>query len=183
MDKRMLQTVKATALCGCVLLMFASCKPNDKQIAKSVTSAATAIAPNVAATVKDGIVTLSGMVPNNAAKSTLDSTVKKLNGVVSVVDSTSVEPASSAAASNSLNEPPPPPPPSATPLSESYTDSVMTKTINATFKSNHINGVKANVVNGVITLTGNADQKDLKKIMTIADGFPPEKVVNKLDVK
>lgn len=179
----MLQTVKAIVLCGCSLLMFASCKPGNKQIAKSVTSAATAIAPNVTATVKEGIVTLNGMVPDNTVKSTLDSMVKKLNGVVSVVDSTSIESPSPAATSNSLVAPPPPPPPSATPLSPSYTDSVMTKTINTTFKSNQISGVKANVVNSVITLTGNTDQKDLKKIMTIAHKFPPEKVVNKLTVK
>ncbi|TAM97676.1 MAG: hypothetical protein EPN39_10805 [Chitinophagaceae bacterium] len=111
MDKRMLQTVKAIVLCGCSLLMFASCKPDNKQIAKSVTSAATAIAPNVTATAKEGIVTLNGMVPDNTVKSTLDSMVKKLNGVVSVVDSTSIESPSPAAASNSLSEPPAPPAP------------------------------------------------------------------------
>lgn len=183
----MLQTVKAAALCGCVVLMITSCKPDDKQVAKAVTSAASAIAPNVTATVNDGIVTLSGVVPDNAAKSSLDSTVKKLNGVVSVVDSTSVESSLSAAASNGLSEPPPPPPPAparaGTPYTMSSSDILEEKELAMSYKSFHISGVKASVADDIVTLTGNASKKDLRLILEIAGQHRPKGVINKLTVK
>lgn len=153
--------------------MTVSCKPNDNQITKAVTEITTNMAPNVSVNVQNGLVILSGTVQNSAIKSTLDSTVKGLKGVDSVVDKTSLKAAAV----------PPPPPPSATPYSMDYPDSLVTRTLDTAFKYNHISGVKAKVVNGVITLTGNANKKDLKTILLIANESHPKKVINQLTIK
>lgn len=47
MDRRMLQTVKIAALSGCMMLMIASCRPDDKQITRAVTTTASAADPHV----------------------------------------------------------------------------------------------------------------------------------------
>lgn len=47
MDKRMLQTVKAIALCGCALLMFASCKQGKRGSTNQTPTAATNSASNI----------------------------------------------------------------------------------------------------------------------------------------
>lgn len=88
------------------------------------------------------------------------------------------------------NEPPPPPPPSpsgtpyaTTPYSRAYLDSVETKGMAIGLKSWHISGVKATVVNNIVTLTGNANKKDLRLILDIANQHRPKAVINKLTIK
>jgi hypothetical protein len=88
------------------------------------------------------------------------------------------------------NEPPPPPPPSrpstlypTTPYPGAYLDSIETKGMAMSMKGSHINGVKATVVNGIVTLTGNASKKDLRTILIIANQYSPKKVLNKMTVK
>lgn len=172
MNKRILHTVKATAFGGCIMFMVVSCKPNDSQIAKNASAAATAVNPNVKVKVQNGIVTLSGILSDTATKSTLDSTVKGLKGVVSVIDNTSFGPL-----------PPPPPPPSAAPYPMIYTDTLVARTIDTAFKVEHISGVNVKVLHGVITLTGNAPKKDMRTILLIANESNPKKVINKITVK
>lgn len=173
MGKRFFHLLKTVSFGGCLMFMAVSCKPGHNQVNKTVTAAIRGIAPDVSVKVQNGVVTLSGTVQNAVIKSTLDSTVKGLKGVVSVIDKTSLKAAAQS----------PPPPPSATPYSMDYPDSLVTRTLDTAFKYNHISGVKAKVDNGVITLTGNAYKKDLKTILLIANESHPKKVINKLTVK
>lgn len=173
MSKKVLRVAKAAVFGGFILFMAVSCKPSDNQIARTVTSVVTTVAPNVFVNVQNGVVTLRGTIPDPATKTTLDSTVKGFKGVVSVVDMTSLK----------AVEPPPPPPPSTTPYAMDYPDSLVERTLDTAFKYNHISGIKSKVVNGVITLTGNANKKDLKTIMLIANESNPKKVINKLTIK
>lgn len=81
----------------------------------------------------------------------------------------------------STSEPPPPPPPSATPFPMVISDTLAEKAIAMSLKSWHISGVKATVVNDVVTLTGNADKKDRRIIMDIANQHEPKKVIDKIN--
>ncbi|MGH2644732.1 MAG: hypothetical protein ACRDE2_12335 [Chitinophagaceae bacterium] len=80
-------------------------------------------------------------------------------------------------------EPPPPPPPSPTPYSRGSLDSIETKDMAMSMKAWHISGVKATVVNNIVTLTGNTSKKDLRTIMIVANQYKPAKVINKMIVK
>lgn len=92
MNKSIFRAVKITVIGGCMMLMVASCKPTDSQIAKATTTAVATLAPQITVNVHNGIVAISGSVPDSATRFALDSTVKKVNGVVSIVDSISVLP-------------------------------------------------------------------------------------------
>lgn len=80
-------------------------------------------------------------------------------------------------------EPPPPPPPSATPYPMVISDTLAAKSIAMSLKSWHIGGVKASVVNSVVTLTGNANKKDRRIILDIANQHQPKKVIDKITFK
>lgn len=172
MDKRISHSLTIILFVGgWIMFMAVSCRPSDSQLTKAVTTAASAVTPNVFVKVQNGRVTLSGIVSNEEVKHTLDSTVRELKGVVSVVDKTS------------FGEPPPPPPPSATPYPMNYPDTLAAKSIDTAFKYNHISGVNISVINGIITLTGNTTKKDLKTVLRIANESNPKKIINKLTVK
>jgi len=142
-----------------------ACKPNDSQIAKAATSAATSVAPDVTVSVQNGIVTLNGTVPDGATKEALDSAVKNVKGVKSVTDNTTLPAA------------PPPAPVAISP------DDSLKNVIDSSFQAKNISGVTVSVSNGEVTLTGSAARKDLKTIMQIANESHPKKVINQLTIK
>ncbi|WP_089834632.1 BON domain-containing protein [Chitinophaga filiformis] len=78
-----------------------SCQPSDSNVQQSVNEKLTAT-PGVSAEVKEGVVTLSGEVPDEAAKMAAEDAVKGVNGVKAVTNNIMVQAAV-----------PPPPPPAA----------------------------------------------------------------------
>jgi hyperosmotically inducible periplasmic protein len=144
-------------------LVFASCKPSDSEIAESVKAKVSAVAPSATLTVQDGVVTLSGEVPDEAVKAAAAAATDGIKGVKSVV--------------NNLTVPPPPPPPVVI-----NPDDVLRTSIDSAFKAKGITGITAAVSNGEVTLTGNVKKADLQKVMQAANEIKPKKVVNQMVV-
>lgn len=172
----MLPGAKAITLGSMILCLSVSCKSGDHVSQQAVTTAVKAVAPDVSASVKNGVVALSGTTPDQATKSSLDSNLKNMKGVRSVVDSTTEKIASSPL-------PPPPPPPSAVPYHMNCPDTVAERDIDTAFRVAHIQGVHAEVKNEVVILTGKAAKKDMQMILAIAGEPHPKKVINRIAVK
>lgn len=153
-------------LIGCSFLFLASCKPSDSQIAKQATATAAAVAPGVTISVDKGQVTLNGSVPDQATKQALDSAIRKVKGVMDVIDNTTA----------------PAPAPTPAPVTVNP-DDLVRNTIDSLLQTKHISGVTVSVQQGTVTLTGNASRKDLKTIMQIANESHPAKVVNQLTIR
>lgn len=144
-------------------MVFAACKPSDAKIEESVKAKVSAVAPTATATVKDGVVTLSGEVADEAIKSAAAAATEGIEGVKSVV--------------NNLTVPPPPPP-----VVVINPDDVLRNSIDSAFKAKGISGITSAVSNGEVTLTGNVKKADLQKVMQAANEIKPKKVVNKMVV-
>jgi hypothetical protein len=149
-------------------MLLSSCGPNDADIQKVVTEKinATPELSGVTATVKDGVVTLTGEVKDDSAKALAETTVKPVKGVKSVVNNASVAP--------------PPPAPVTAPV-EIAADDALTKAVADAIKDFH--GVTAAVKDGVVTLTGEIKKTDLPKLMQAVMASKPKKVDNKLVIK
>lgn len=107
----------------------------------------------LAAEVKDGVVTITGDVKDDATKAAVDAALTGLKGLKSVVNNTTV-----------------PPPPVITP------DDPLTTAINDAIKDNPT--VHAAVAEGVVTLTGEIKKADLPKLMQKIMATKPKKVVS-----
>ncbi|HEX7754833.1 MAG TPA: BON domain-containing protein [Niabella sp.] len=150
------------AMIAFVAFVFAlpACKgKSDADIKKDV-DAKLATNPdfsNLTSDVKDGAVTISGTVKDDATKTSVDPAVKEVKGVKTVVNDATV--------------PPPPPPPTIT-----AADSLTGK-VNDAIKDNPT--VKADVAaDGTVTLTGEIKKADLQKLMQKVQGTHPKKVVS-----
>ena len=153
-----------------VMLAFAmpSCKPTvkDVDLVNKIESAKAGMSnmSNVNATVSEGVVTLSGTVPDAQTKSAAENNVKAIEGVKSVVNNIEVV------------APPPPPAPV-----EINADDIITKGINDAVKN--FNKVKAEVKEGVITLSGEIKRDELPKLMQMMNELKPKNIVNNLTIK
>lgn len=153
------------------LLLFAatfmtSCGPNDSKIQAAVESAikSNPDMSGVGATVKDGVVTITGECKDEASKSAVESTVAQVKGVKQVVNNCTVTP--------------PPPPPAAVVISP---DETLTRNVSDALKD--YPGVTASVKDGVITLTGEIKRASLQKLMQTLNTLKPKKIENKLTIK
>ncbi|MEO5681474.1 MAG: BON domain-containing protein [Chitinophagaceae bacterium] len=134
---------------------------------KTVTEKITAISSDVSdasASVKDGVVTLNGMFKDDASKAQFEATVKAIPGVKSVVNNSTVAP--------------PPPAPAAV---EVTADDPLVKGVTDATKD--FPGVKADVKDGVITLTGDIKRSSLPMLMKSLNTLKPKKIENKLTIK
>lgn len=163
MKTKIFRSLAGLAVAGALLFMT-SCKPNDAQLTKSASDAATAIAPNVSVAVENGVATISGTVPDDATKASVENAVKGVKGVTSVTDNVTVPP-------------PPPPPPVVNP------DDIVKNTIDSTLQAKNISGITVSVSNGEVTLTGDVKKSNLKTVMQIAQESHPAKVNNKMTIK
>lgn len=145
-----------------VTVLFTACKPNDAAIAESVKAKVSAVAQGLGVDVKNGVVTLTGQVADDATKTAVESALKGLKGVKSVV--------------NSLTVPPPPPPVVINP------DDTLRSAIQAAFDGKGIKGITSAVSNGEVTLTGDVKKADLAKVMQAANEAKPKKVINNMKV-
>jgi hyperosmotically inducible periplasmic protein len=146
------------------LLMLQSCGPKDAEIATNAKAKIDAISQGLTVDVKDGVVTLSGEVMDDAAKTAVAAALTGMKGVKSVVNNTTVKP-------------PPPPPVVINP------DDVLKKSIDSIYAAKGIKGITVTAVNGEVTLTGDVKKADLMKVMQAANEAKPGKVVNKLNIQ
>jgi osmotically-inducible protein OsmY len=115
--------------------------------------------------VKDGVATLSGECKDETLKAKCEELVKGVKGVKNVINNCTVAP-----------PPPPPAPPvdiaAEDPLSKSVTDAIK-----------DFPAVKAEVKDGVITLTGEISKANLPRLMQTLNTLKPKKIDNKLTIK
>src|SRR4029079_4620552 len=79
-------------------ILVSSCKEKDSKIQAAVeTSLKNSGMPEISATVKDGVATLSGEWKGDAEKAAVESMIAKVKGVKQVVNNCSVAPPPSAA--------------------------------------------------------------------------------------
>lgn len=147
-------------------LMFAGCKPKDADIKASIEknlkeNPATA---GVMVMVSEGVATLSGEVTDEASKSSVETTVKGMNGVKSVQNNTTVAASAMPAA----------------PVEIAADDPLMSAVKDAT---KDYPGVNATVADGVITLTGEISKASVPKLMMALNSLKPKKIENKLTIK
>jgi len=145
-----------------VSLAACNSKTNDADVKTSVDNAIAANSnlSGAYADVKDGVVTLSGQVKDEAAKSSAETTAKGVKGVKSV--------------NNNLTVAPPPAP------VEITADDPLKASVDNTIKA--YPGVAATVNDGVITLTGQIKKADLQNLMKALNTLKPKKIENQLTI-
>ncbi len=145
-----------------VSLMACNSKTSDADVKTSVDNAIAANS-NLSGTyadVKDGVVTLSGEVKDEAAKASAETTAKGIKGVKSVT--------------NNITVAPPPAPVVIT------ADDPLKASVDNTIKA--YPGVTATVKDGVVTLTGQIKKADLQKLMMELNTLKPKKIENQLTI-
>ena len=158
---------------ACLLMMgitLYSCAPNDAKIKQQVADKLAATAPTATAEVNKGVVTLTGEVPDDAAKASAEEATKAVKGVKSITNNLTVTPPPVA--------PPPPPPVEISP------DERIRMSVDSAISAAGVMGVTSTIANGEVTLTGEvASKDDLKKAVEAAHQAKPKKVNNKITVK
>lgn len=168
MKRKILQFIMLLTVTAFMGIVMPSCKGSvkDSDIQAAITQKISTV-PEMAgltATVKDGVVTLDGMCKDDACKSFCETTVKAIAGVKSVVNNCTIAPA------------PAPPAPV-----EIAADDPITKGVADAIKD--YAGVKADVKDGVVTLTGEIKKAELPKLLQTINALKPKKVDNQLTVK
>jgi len=146
-----------------VTILFTACKPSDAAIAEAVKTKISSVSQGLVVDVKEGVVTLTGQVADDATKAAVESALQGVKGVKSVVNNTTV--------------PPPPPPPV-----QINPDDVLRSTIQSAFDAKGIKGITATVSNGEVTLTGDVKKADLANVMQVANESKPKKVNNQMKI-
>lgn len=158
----------AFLLSAVAIVTLSACKSNhDADIDKAVKEKIAAVSADVAdasATVKDGVVTINGQFKDQASKDAFEATVKAIPDVKSVVNNTTVAP----------------PPPAPAPVEIAADDPLVKGVTDAT---KDFPGVKAEVKDGVITLTGDIKRSSLPTLMKSLMTLKPKKIDNKLTIK
>ena len=154
------QTSIAVAMVGLLATGMTSCKSQEKKDAEAKAKIEAA-APGVMVEVKDGVATLNGQFADDASKMAAEEAAKKVDGVKSVVNNTTV----AAAPAPVIVNP----------------DEALTASVNAIVKG--FAGVTATVNQGVVTLNGELKRADLPALMKAVNAINPKKVENKLILK
>jgi osmotically-inducible protein OsmY len=139
-------------------LFLASCGPKDADIQKAVQAKE---ASGITVAVTKGAVTLTGEVPDDAAKATAEQVAKAEKGVKSVANDLTVKPAVAPVV-----------------IAE---DTVLQKNVADAVKD--FPTVKADVKDGVVTLTGELKKASLITLMQHLSALKPKKIDNKLTIK
>ena len=152
------------------IVVLSACKsgPKDADLEKTVTEKLSAASTDVtggSATVKDGVVTLSGVFKDDASKAAFETTVKAIPGVKSVVN-------------NSTVAPPAAPVPAPVVING---DDALKPGVTDAIKD--FPGVKAEVKDSIITLTGDIKRASLQKLMMSLHTLKAKKIDNKLTIK
>jgi hyperosmotically inducible protein len=150
------------------ILTLDSCKskPKDSDLQAAIAGkfSASKDLSAITATVKDGVITLSGECQDEASKASAERIATGIIGVKSVINNCTVTP------------PPPAPAPviiaADDPLSKGVADAVK-----------DFPGVKSSVKDGVVTLTGEIKKTSLQKLMMSLHSLKPKKIDNQLTIK
>lgn len=142
-------------------VMLYSCQANDQTIQRDVESAVRTTNTGVQSTVNDGVVTLTGTVETEQAKTEAERAVRDVKNVKSVNNNIQVR----------MNAP-----------VVNNNDQTLTTRINNDLNTAGISGINVSVMNGVVTLTGNVKRADLTRVMQIAQETNPQRVDNQLTV-
>ncbi len=146
---------------------FISCKPKDADVQAAVETKLKTKPDmaNASVDVKDGVATISGECKDETCKADCEKMAQGVKGVKSVVNNLSIAA-------------PPAPPTAAVVVSPDETLSRAVMDATKDFAT-----VKADVKDGVITLTGNIKKTDLQKLMMTLNSLKPQRIENKLTLK
>lgn len=153
------QTLAMLALVAGATAGMTSCKSQEKKDAEAKVKAE-AVAPGITIDVKDGVATLSGTMADDAGRVAAEEAVRKVDGVKSVVNNTTV----SAPAPVTINP-----------------DEALSAAATAAAKD--FSGVRVSVQDGVVTLNGEIKKADLPQLMQAMNAIQPKKVENKLVIQ
>ncbi|CAN5777234.1 hypothetical protein BH10BAC2_BH10BAC2_40200 [soil metagenome] len=147
-------------------VLLSSCSVKDADIEKAIAEKVTSTPEmsGLAATVKDGVVSLSGECKDDACKTSCETAIKGMKGVKSVVSTVGITP----------------PPAPVAPV-EIAADDPLTQAVADASKD--FTGVTATVKDGVVTLKGEIKKMDLPKLMQAIMASKPKKVDNQLVIK
>jgi hyperosmotically inducible protein len=140
-----------------------SSKPKDADIKADVDKAIAANSDlsGVSTTVNEGVVTLSGEVKDETARTSAETTTQQVKGVKTVTNNLTVAP---------------------TPAPVQITaDDPLKASVDNTIKD--YPGVTASINDGVVTLTGEIKRADLTKLMAALNALKPKSIENKLTIK
>jgi hyperosmotically inducible protein len=160
MNKRINQVFALPLALLFLIALITSCKQKttdaDIKIAVDNSIAANSSLSGTSTDVKDGVVTLSGEVKDDAAKTSAEDAAKGVNGVKSVVNNLTVAPAQAPVVITA--------------------DDPLKVSVDATIKA--YTGVKATVQDGVVTLTGEIKKANLQKLMMALNALKPKSIDN-----
>lgn len=161
----MKKTFKIMALALMVSMTAVSCKKkvSDAELTSQATTAITAY-PGTSVEVKEGQAHLSGTFATEADKQAAIDALKKIQGVKDVHDMSTVTPA-----------------PTAAPVEVNVVDAEVLQKVNDALKD--IPGVKAEDINGTLTLTGSTTAANARKVKESVDALKIGKYDNKITVK
>lgn len=159
--------MKITNIVFSILLMssmfFISCGQKDSEIQASVEEKLktnTEMAGSMTASVKDGVVTLTGECKDDACMAKCEELAKSAKGVKSVVNNATI---------------------TATAPVQISTDDALTTGVRDATKDHPT--VTASVNAGVVTLTGEIKRDQLSKLIQTLNTLNPVKIENKLTIK
>lgn len=151
-----------TVLTLALALFMSACGKSDADIAKAATDKLAAEkVSGVSVTVKDGVATLAGEAADATVKSKAEATVKTVEGVKSVTNNMTIKPA-----------------PTPAPVAD---DKMIEGTINEGLKKREITGVKVEVKDGEVTLSGTVAKDKVMGAMEAAADAKPKKINNNLN--
>jgi osmotically-inducible protein OsmY len=127
---------------------FNACKPDDKQLEKAAATALEKLDATVEVAVKDGVATLSGVVPADTVKTAAEKLITDIKGIQSIENKIEVK----------IPELSP---------DEKFANLILEKIAAADPKGKKFNGVTVNVQNGILLLTGIINQSDVKALMQV----------------
>jgi len=161
----MKKTLKIAALALMVSMTAVSCKKkvSDAELTTQATTAITAY-PGTSVEVKEGEAHLSGTFATEADKQAAIDALKKVQGIKDVHDMATVAPA-----------------PTAAPVEVNMVDAAVLQKVNDALKD--IPGVKAEDMNGTLTLTGTTTAANARKVKESVDALKVGKYDNKITVK
>lgn len=151
-----------------IFTLLVSCKPSDEKITTAVKAALSAnpdLAP-VDATVKEGVVTLTGEVETDEQKALAETAVAGVKDVKSVSNSITVKPKG----------------PTPEELKKQADDALVQR-VNENFATYKVEGITATAADGIVTLTGEISRKNLQDAMKAAMESGATKVENQMTIK
>jgi len=159
---------KMMFIMACVLatgLSMQSCKSNDAKDQEKVEKALHSDYASVSSTLKDGVVTLTGVVDSQAEKTAAGNLARSVNDVKSVVNNITVRSTAPAASTITYND-------------DNIRSSIANKLTAEGYKD-----VQVQVQNGEVNLSGEVKRDDLRRVMQIANETKPRKVNNNITLK